>query len=88
MLYPWTLVAERFDSGGVPDVFLTIYLWNPVCVAVELFHEAFWLSTVENFELSPDLYLRAGASILGSTILLVLAYRLFNRLQVRFAEEL
>lgn len=92
MLYPWTLVAERFERGGVPDVFLTIYLWNPVCVAVELFHEAFWLSTVDGleppFQLSPDLYVRAGAAIVGSSLLLVLAYRLFNRLQVRFAEEL
>lgn len=88
MLYPWTLVQERFAGAGLPDIFLTIYLCNPVCVAVELFHEAFWLSTVDNFVLSPNLYLRAVASIVGSSVLLVLAYRLFNRLQVRFAEEL
>lgn len=88
MLYPWTFVQERFSNADLPDVLLTIYLWNPVCVAVELFHEAFWLSTVDNFELSPDLYLRAGVTILGSAVFLAVAYRVFNRLQVRFAEEL
>lgn len=88
MLYPWTLVQERFIAAGLPDALLTIYLWNPICVAVELFHEAFWLSTVDDFELSPNLYLRAAVAIVGSTVLLAFSYRLFNHLQPRFAEEL
>lgn len=88
MLYPWTLVAARFEDGGFPSWMLTVYLWNPICVAVELFHEAFWLSTVEDFQLSPDLFLRAAVMIAASCVFLTVAYRVFNRLQVRFAEEL
>jgi len=87
MLYPWTLVADRLHEQGL-DWLFQIYLWNPICVGVELFHQAFWLPTVDDFELSPDLWLR-GVSWLGiGSVLVYLAQRVFVRLQHRFAEEL
>lgn len=87
MIYPWTLMAERLNAAGAGWV-LHVYLWNPICVGVELFHQAFWLSTVEDFELSPDLWLR-GLSWLGiGCVLVYFSQRVFVRLQYRFAEEL
>jgi len=87
MIYPWTLIAERLNSQGL-NWLLQIYLWNPICVGVELFHQAFWLPTVDDFELSPNLWLR-GITWLGvGCVLVYLAQRVFVRLQHRFAEEL
>lgn len=87
MIYPWVLVAERLNDKDLGWV-LQIYLWNPICVGVELFHQAFWLPTVDDFELSPNLWLR-GVSWIGiGCVLVYLAQRVFVRLQYRFAEEL
>ena len=43
VIYPWTLVPDRFGDG----VITTLYLANPVTIAVFGVREAFWFPTVD-----------------------------------------
>ena len=43
VIYPWTLVPEKFGDGLIT----TLYLANPVTIAVFGIREAFWYPTVE-----------------------------------------
>ena len=43
VIYPWTLVPDRFGDG----IITTLYLANPVTIAVFGMREAFWQPTVE-----------------------------------------
>lgn len=43
VIYPWTLVPDKFGDGLVT----TLYLANPVTIAVFGVREAFWFPTVE-----------------------------------------
>lgn len=45
MMYPYTLVAERF--GGIPTIY-HLYLFNPLTEAVLLIQRAFWITTVSD----------------------------------------
>jgi ABC-2 type transport system permease protein len=87
---PWTLVAARLALMGPPGaVVLAMYIYNPLCTAVELFHLAFWLPTVDfYFELSPHLWTRAWVMIVIGLLFLVVAQRVFQRMQASFADEL
>src|SRR5688572_10284784 len=39
VLYPWIMVYTQLETH--PWIF-TVYSWNPLTVAVELFHDGFW----------------------------------------------
>lgn len=88
MIYPYTLVNERFGS------FAAFYLYNPIANAVLLFQRAFWTGTTKNpkvfaRENLPDHLLSRGLlMLLASLVLLGIAQLVFSRLQNRIPERL
>lgn len=85
VLYVWTMVRDAIGPG-----FLVLYQLNPVTIAVEIFHYAFWYPTTSGTaELPPHLltlWLPVG---LGTSIIVVLIGQFtFRRLEGRFAQEL
>lgn len=86
VLYTWTLVAEHVRGWA-----LHLYMVNPLTVAVELFHYAFWESTVSDaghvgFPARFDLYLVASLVICAVT--LVVGQFVFRRFERTFAQDL
>lgn len=98
VLYSWTMVRDGLydafgaDAGGMLH---TIYQINPLTIAVELFHFAFWMPTTTSPRTDPllasppdllDLWTPVG---LGIALLVILAGQFtFRRLEGRFAQEL
>jgi len=71
-----------------PDWVLTIYQLNPVTVAVELFHWAFWYPTVTKpVELPPHLMLTGLAGLGMAAVFLIIGQLVFRRLEGHFAQE-
>ncbi|WP_323958909.1 ABC transporter permease [Arthrobacter sp. JZ12] len=89
VLYSWTMVRDTLGS-----TFLWIYQCNPLTIAVELFHFAFWKPTTtadtDPSTLAPPdlfgLWLPIGLAIAIGVILL--GQFTFRRLEGRFAQEL
>ncbi|WP_142058578.1 ABC transporter permease [Pseudarthrobacter sp. B4EP4b] len=90
VLYAWYLVR---DSLG--ETFYFFYQLNPMTIAVELFHAAFWFPTAA-VQKAPEsaplpehlisLWLPVG--LLISVVFLILGQTVFRRLEGRFAQEL
>lgn len=89
MMYPYTLVQERFGSSGAH-----IYLYNPMAEAVLLIQRAFWTGTASDpaytqaIHLPTHLYTRGLIMTLIALVCVVLAQRLFSRLEARVPERL
>ena len=66
------------------------YQLNPITVAVEAFHFAFWLPTTERAEaIPPNLFsLWIPIALVTSGLMLVIGQLVFRRLEGRFAQEL
>jgi len=102
MMYPYTLVKERFEAFPVIEHF---YLANPIAEAVLLFQRGFWITTVSDedaaaagsdFGFRPglhanfpeDLWAR-GLVMLGfSVVFLVFAQWVFTRLDDKIPDRL
>lgn len=92
MIYAYDMIASQFVDRWWA---LEFYLANPVAISGMLVQRAFWISTVEEehagdpvLDLAPDLYWR-GLILLGvSVVILVVAQRVFSRLEGSFAEQL
>ncbi len=88
MIYPYTLVAERFEG------FTGLYLANPIAEGVLLMQRAFWVGTTDDptataLEHMPDHLLTRGAIALGgSLVVLVIAQLVFTRLENKIPERL
>ncbi|PUA81944.1 ABC transporter permease [Nocardioides currus] len=89
MMYPYTLVHERF---GEPIA--SYYLVNPMAEAVLLIQRGFWTGTTSDpaytagIHLPEDLYTRGLVMTLIALVCVVLAQRLFSRLEARVPERL
>lgn len=87
VLYMWMMVRD-----AVWDWVFVVYMLNPLTVAVELFHHAFWRPTVEGqvtWTLPPHMYtVWVPAALALSFGLLILGDVIFRRLEGRFAQEL
>jgi len=89
MMYPYTLVEERF---GEP--LASYYLLNPMAEAVLLMQRGFWTGTTSDPEATaavhlPDHLFTRGLIMTGlSLALLVLAQRVFSRLEAGVPERL
>ncbi len=89
MMYPYTLVQSRFGE----DV-AKYYLFNPMAEAVLLIQRAFWTGTTSNpaytqgLHLPNHLYTRGMIMTLIALACVVLAQRLFSRLEARVPERL
>ena len=84
LFYSWTLVANALGYGRLLD----IYLANPLALAVTLFHDAFWVPTVDDPGPIPDLTTPSVISAAIVVVTLVAGQLVFSRLQGRFASEL
>lgn len=91
VLYPWTFAQGKIGPGWLE----TLYLANPLTIAVQLFQRAFWFpgaqSAADNRavdQLGPDLLTRGLLALLGSLAVLALGQLVFRRLEGRFAQEL
>jgi ABC-2 type transport system permease protein len=88
MMYPFSLVAERFHGH------VELYLANPIAVAVLLVQRCFWLPTTSDQEATlvdamPDNLIQRGWIALGiALVLLVIAQRVFARFENRIPERL
>ena len=91
VLYSWTMVRDTLYSWVI-----TVYLMNPLTVAVELFHYAFWIPTLSEEALAlptsqipPHLLTLWVPVALGvSIVTLFLGDLLFRKLEGNFAQEL
>ena len=89
MMYPYTLVSERF---GEPIA--SYYLFNPMAEAVLLIQRGFWTGTTSDpaytqaIHLPTHLYTRGLIMTLIALVCVVLAQRLFSRLEARVPERL
>lgn len=88
MIYPYTLVNERFGR------FAVYYLYNPIADAVLLFQRAFWVGTtgdpayVERTHIPASLTWYALLAIVVSLVFLGIGQLIFSRLQDRIPERL
>lgn len=91
VLYPWQRVAE-VDFVAAHPWLLTLYQANPITVAVELFHWAFWYpaagSGVTADVLPPHLLWHAGIALVVTAAVLLVGQAVFRRVEGRFAQEL
>jgi len=89
VLYPWTLVRESLGEGSV---LLWLYQHNPLTIAVELFHRAFWFPVQTAppgaWEIPPNLVVAGVGALAFSLAVLVVGQAVFRRLEGRFAQEL
>lgn len=89
VLYSWTMVRDTLGS-----TFLTIYQMNPLTIAVELFHFAFWKPTTSADTdpmtlVPPDLFgLWLPIGLVTALAVILLGQYTFRRLEGRFAQEL
>lgn len=83
VLYDWTMLRRI-----APEWLFVLYQLNPVTVAVEMFHWAFWYPTVDRpVELPPHLLLTGLAGLVMSAVFLLVGQLVFRRLEGRFAQE-
>jgi ABC-2 type transport system permease protein len=88
MIYPYTLVAERFHG------YVDLYLANPIADAVLLMQRAFWVGTTSDPEATamtnlPDNLFPLGFIALScSLVLLVLAQLVFTKFENKIPERL
>ncbi|KNC19551.1 sugar ABC transporter permease [Arthrobacter sp. RIT-PI-e] len=98
VLYSWTMVRDGlFDAFGASTggVLHTIYQANPLTIAVELFHFAFWMPTTTSPRtdqlqaVPPDILdLWTPIGIATAIVVLIVGQFTFRRLEGRFAQEL
>jgi ABC-2 type transport system permease protein len=102
MMYPYTLVAKRFEDFPLIEHF---YLWNPIANAVLLMQRAFWITTVSpedakdagaewgfkpglNVNFPPHLLERGLICIGFGIVFLVFAQWVFTRLDDKIPDRL
>ena len=102
MMYPWTLVQERFEDF---PVIAHLYLLNPIAEAVLLMQRGFWITTVSPADAAeagteygftpgleanfpPDLYARGLIMLGASAVFLVFAQWVFTRLDDKIPDRL
>lgn len=93
MIYPYSLVNERFGDIGGHD-YSQYYLWNPLADAVLLVQRAFWVGTTSDPQATtaaniPDhLFQLGGLSVLFGVVMLLIAQFVFARTEGRIPEQL
>jgi ABC-2 type transport system permease protein len=88
MIYPYTLVAERFKGH------VDLYLANPIADAVLLMQRAFWSGTTNDPEetrlsnLPEHLFTRGFIALGAALVILVLAQLVFTKFENKIPERL
>jgi len=87
IVYSWQMVVDAVARLSLPSWVLEIYAANPLTLAVLGFHKAFWgAGTPADYP--PELGLRMLIAGVVGVVLLVIAQKVFTRLQGNFAQEL
>jgi ABC-2 type transport system permease protein len=97
IVYPWAFVAQTARDSGM-DWIAWVYLLNPVTIAILAFQRGLWIAgsqeaviggtTVAPQPWPPDLDLRLIVAFIVGLVFLVVAQRVFSRLQGNFAQEI
>ncbi|MFJ2550479.1 ABC transporter permease [Microbacterium sp. NPDC087591] len=92
VLYSWILVQQALINH--PWMF-TVYTWNPLTVAVELFHQGFWAGTTEppaagaaDPSLLPDFGSALLVTLIICVVMLIIGQITFRRFERSFAQDL
>lgn len=92
VLYPWAFVQHAVGSH---EWLFHLYTWNPLTVAVELFHQGFWAGTVSPAEdgasvptLFPGFGLALVIAIVVCGALIVVGQATFRHFERSFAQDL
>ncbi|WP_062464901.1 ABC transporter permease [Demequina soli] len=89
VLYSMSMVWDTFGRGSLLS---QLYEANPLTIAVELFHRAFWWAaadpSIREGALIPDLMTRGVIMLVVSLALLAIGDRVFTRMSRKFAQEL
>lgn len=91
VLYPWILVQQALPNH---EWMFTLYTWNPLTVAVELFHQGFWAATITSDPSAPDPSIMPGfetsllAALTICVALLLIGQVTFRRFERSFAQDL
>ena len=83
MIYGWTHVVDLGSAVSIP------YQFNPIAMSVMLTQRAFWYETIDERPagtLPDDLLLKGSITVVAMLLLVVVAQRVFTRLEGRFAE--
>ena len=88
MMYPYTLVAQRFHGHT------SIYLLNPITEAVLAFQRAFWVGATSHpahtahIDMPPNMLWLSLRALVISLVILAIAQSTFTRLERRIPERL
>ncbi|MFK3834338.1 ABC transporter permease [Microbacterium sp. NPDC087868] len=92
VLYSWILVQEALANHSW---LFTVYTWNPLTIAVELFHQGFWAGTTEPVpagQPDPSILPGFGSALLVALIICVamtiIGQFTFRRFERSFAQDL
>jgi ABC-2 type transport system permease protein len=88
ILYTWVMVKEV--THNIPWLF-HVYMCNPITIAVELFHQAFWgeiITGPDNHGWPPFFGWYIAAACLITVIALVIGQFVFRRFERSFAQDL
>lgn len=85
VMYAWTMVQAKLG-----ETLFIVYQLNPITIAVETFHYAFWLPTTdESASVPPNLLtIWVPVALLMSAAILLWGQLTFRRLEGHFAQEL
>lgn len=88
VLYIWSMVRDVFSGSW--EWLWYLYLLNPITIAVEMFHRAFWLPSrgVDPTNALPHLWEWGVIALVISLIVLWIGNRTFEHFDGRFAQEL
>ena len=88
MIYPYTLVEQRFGE------FAQFYLFNPLADAVLLFQQAFWVGTTDDpayiqaKHIPDNLWAFSGLAVVVGLVMLAIGQVVFSRLENKIPERL
>lgn len=92
VLYPWVMVQSALGSH---EWAFDIYSWNPLTVAVELFHQGFWAGTIPgpapgaaDPSVPPDFGLALIVAGIICAALIIIGQSVFRHYERSFAQDL
>lgn len=94
VLYSWIMVKDALQNSS--SIGYALYMYNPLTVATELFHVAFWYPQaklsydlpVEKYVVPPQLDQMTLVGFVIATLWLVVGQLTFRAVEGRFAQEL
>ncbi|WJM15022.1 ABC transporter permease [Microbacterium arborescens] len=87
IVYSWRMVSDVISRFSLPTWTIELYLANPLTIAILGFHKAFWgAGAPSDYPANLDLRMLIAGAV--GAVLLLVAHRVFTRLQGNFAQEI